>query len=221
MKNQNTPAAWLTAAVFGVLAGIGGLTHAVGEILQGSVPAGGIWINSWTVGPIAQYMGGEPGLTLIPNMLVTGVVNFAVSLAVIAWAALYVRRPRGGLVLILLSLAMLLVGGGVGPPVIGILAGVAGLGIGSPLDGWRRRLSPGLRRALAALWPWVFALAAANGVFLVLGSLVLVFFFAYNNPDLFTNSFFLSVLLLLVLIPLGRAYDVHQDARGPAAALVS
>ena len=70
-------------------------------------------------------MGGEPGLTIIPNMLVTGLLTIVVSLAVIVWSLSFVQREHGGLVLFLLTFGMLLVGGGFGPPVVGMLAAIA------------------------------------------------------------------------------------------------
>jgi hypothetical protein len=202
-------AARATAVIFGVLAGLGGLTHGIGEVLQGNVQASGIIINSWTEGPIATHMGGEPAMTIVPNLLATGILNILVSLAVIVCAAL-VRTKNGGRILLVLSFGMLLVGGGFGPPLIGILAGLAGIGIGTRSTWWGKRLSGSLRSGLAAVWPWVFGIAVANGVFLVIGSLIAIYFFDLNNPDLFTNSFFLSILLLLLTIITGKAYEAQQ-----------
>jgi hypothetical protein len=214
MKNQNNLPAFsapkATAVIFGILAGLGGLTHGIGEALQGSVKPGGIIINSWTQGPIATHMGGEPTMTILPNLLLTGIITMIVSLAVMIWAA-WVRDQNGGRILLLLSVVMLLVGGGFGPPIIGILAGLAGSGIGAPLTWWRKRLSLNVRRGLAAFWPWIFGITVVNGVFLVIGSVILVYFFDLNNPDLFTNSFFLSVVLLILTIITGRAYEAHRS----------
>ena len=200
-----------TALIFGILAGLGGLTHGIGEVLQGNVKPDGIIINSWTQGPIATNMGGEPGMTIVPNLLVTGVLCIIVSLAVIVWSAAFVQRKHGGLVLLLLSIAMLLVGGGFGPPIIGILAGVAGLGINAPYTWWRRHLPVSIRRFLGTLWPRIFGIAVINGVFLVVGSVILVYFFDLNNPDLFSNSFFFAVLSLLLCILTGIAYDIQKS----------
>ena len=65
MKGKNAittfSAARIVASVFGMLAGLGGITHGIGEVLQGNVAPSGIWIYSWTQGPIATNMGGEPG----------------------------------------------------------------------------------------------------------------------------------------------------------------
>ena len=207
-------AARIIASVFGVLAGVGSITHGIGETRQGNVAPSGIVINSWTEGPIATNMGGEPGMTIVPNLLVTGVLTILVSLAVLVWAAAFVQRKNGGRVLILLSVGMLLVGGGFGPPITGILAGVAGTGIKSPLTWWRTHLSVNVRRFLAKLWPWIFGISLVNGVFLFLGSVVLVYFFGVNNPDLFVNSFFFVVVSLLLTIFTGIAYDLQASKRG-------
>jgi hypothetical protein len=93
---QNISAARIIASIFGVLAGLGGITHGIGEILQGNVAPSGIIINSWTKGPIATNLGGEPAMTIIPNLFVTGVLTLIVSLAVVIWAAAFVQKKNGG-----------------------------------------------------------------------------------------------------------------------------
>jgi hypothetical protein len=209
-------AARIVASLFGVLAGLGGMTHGVGEVLQGNVAPEGIAINSWTQGPIATNMGGEPGITLVPNLLLTGLLTLLVSLSILLWATRYVHRKNGGRILILLSIVMLLVGGGIGPPLIGILAGVARTAIGAPLSGWRSRLPLGAQHFLAALWPWLFAVAAISGFFLVVGSLILVYFFGLNDADLFLNTFYFTVLSLLLTVLLAPLFDNRQRERGAA-----
>ena len=65
-------------------------------------------------------------MTLVQNFLITGIFAILVSLVVIAWSAMFIQRKNGGLTLILLSILMLLVGGGFIPPLFGIIAGVIG-----------------------------------------------------------------------------------------------
>ena len=178
-------AARLVASIIGVLAGLGGMTHSIGEILQGNVAPDGLVINSWTPGPIATNLGGEPGMTLIPNLLVTGVLTILVSMAVIIWAASFVQRKRGGWILILLSVTMLLMQGGFAPSIIGVLAGAAGTRIRATANGWRPYLSSNARRLPARLWTWIFAVCVANGIFLVIGSVFLAHSFGLNNLGLF------------------------------------
>lgn len=203
----------LVATLFGLLAGLGGITHGIGEVLQGNIVPSGIIIDSWTQGPIATNMGGEPAMTIVPNLLVTGLLTIVVSLAILVWAAVFVQRKNGGRILIGLSIVMLLVGGGFGPPIIGILAGAAGTGINAPLTGWRSRLSANVQHLLAKLWPWAFGAAAISGTFLVVGSVILVYVFGLNNDDLFLNSFYFTVLALILTVFMTPVYD-NQNSEG-------
>lgn len=188
------------ASVFGVLSGLGGFQHGVGEILQGNVAPGGVVINSWVQGPIATNLGGEPGMTLIPNLLITGVATIVVSSALILWSALFVRRKIGAPVQLVLSVAMLLVGGGFAPPVIGVLASLAAFGIHAPYRWWRLHLAGSFAKFLAGAWPWLFGVSVLNGVFLVVGSVLLTVIVGLNTPDLFVGSFFFAFVSVLLCI---------------------
>jgi len=200
-------AAALTAVVFGSLAGIGGATHGVGEVLQGNVAVDGLAIDSWTSGPIARDLGGDPGLTVLPTALAAGIVTLVISAAVVAWALLGVRRRRGGLILVALSVGMLVAGGGVGPPVMGVLGGLAGRWNAERRPQWLERRSPDTRRMLARSWPPLFAVAAAAGGFLVFGSTILVYAIDLNRPALFEGTFYVVAVLLLLMMPTAPAYD--------------
>jgi hypothetical protein len=105
----------------GVIMGLGGATHGSGEILQGNVAPSGVYIQAW---PALTQLAGEPAMTLIPNFLVTGVLAIILGLAVAVWAAKYLHWKNGGLGLIALSLVMLLLGGGIMPPMIEVATGL-------------------------------------------------------------------------------------------------
>lgn len=209
----------VTAGVFGVLAGIGGATHGLGEVLQGAAPVEGIWLDSWTSGPIASNMGGEPGFSLLPTAETAGFVTLTIAGLVTAWSILGQRHRHRGSILMALSSGMLLAGGGVGPPVIGLLAGATGRWGPARQPRRLRRMSPRLRDTLAATWPPLFIVAAANGVFLVLGSLALVYAVDFNHPRLFEWSFYLGALSLVALLLTAPAYDARStESRSPTPA---
>ncbi len=212
VRSATLNAARAAASVGGILSGLGGITHGVGEVLQGNVAPANIFIMSWAQGPIATNMGGEPAMTLVPNMLLTGLLAILVGLIIITWSALLVQRRWGGLALVMLSIALLLVGGGFAPPLLGILAGVAGLGIHSPYAWWRSHLPATMRHVLAQAWPWIFAAFVINGVFLVIGSVLLVYLSGFNKPELFVSSFLLALVLLLLTILTGIGYDTQNEA---------
>ena len=200
-----------------MLAGLGGMLHGPGEILQGNVAPGGIAFNSWTVEPIATNVGGEPAMSLIPNLLITGVLTMLVSAAVIVWAAAFLGKRHAGAILILLSLVMLLVGGGFAPPLIGIIAGVAGLGINAQAPRWSQNLPVKLRSFLVAAWPWIFGVCVINGVILFGGTLIFGYIIGLNMPQVWVFCFLLAIPLLILTILTGVVYD-HPQMDGSAAA---
>ncbi len=111
------------ATILGIFAGIGGASHGPGEILQSDIAPSGIIIEAW---PALTLLGGEPAMTVIPSFRVSGIVTVILGLAVTIWAAIRIQSKNGALVLILLSIMMLLAGGGLIPPALGIVAGIIG-----------------------------------------------------------------------------------------------
>ena len=109
------------ASILGLFAGIGGASHGASEILQGNIAPSGILIEAW---PELTSLGGEPDMRFIPNFSVTGIVTVITGVAVTIWAATRIQSKNGALVLILLSAVMLFVGGGLIPPVFGVVAGI-------------------------------------------------------------------------------------------------
>src|SRR5690606_15355136 len=101
---------------------------------------------------------GEPAMTLIPNLAVAGVLTVVVAGTLGVWAVLFVAPPRGGVGLIGLSILLLLVGGGFGPPLIGLLVGFATLRAGRSHLGRPSRVTAWL----APAWGWLVAVAVAG-----------------------------------------------------------
>jgi hypothetical protein len=146
-------------------------------------------------------------MTVIPSFLLTGILATVLGLITMIWAAVFVHRKHGGIVLILLSIALLLAGGGLFPPVIGIIAGVIGTRINAPLT----RQPGSVLRFLAKLWPWplVAFFVWAFGQFLV----------GHFFNELLQKSGFLSPLLIvgLLILSILAAYasDVVTGTESP------
>lgn len=140
-------------ATFGAIVAMAGAEHGIGEMLEGPVAPPGVVIESWPDTPAFAILNGEPAMTIIPNLLVSGVLTITVSIAFAAWAVGYAHRPHGGLVLIGLSVTLLLVGGGFAPPLIGVVLGLAATRIGVRAPAPRR---PAVRR-FAGAWRWALA----------------------------------------------------------------
>src|SRR5215204_6980594 len=98
----------VTVSTFGTLAGLAGIEHGIGEVLQGNVAPEGVMILSWPESELFRILAGEPAMTIVPNLLVTGILAIFVSVVFFVWATTFVQRRNGGLALILLSVVMLL-----------------------------------------------------------------------------------------------------------------
>ena len=197
------------ARVFGTLSGIGGLVHGIGEVLQGNITPEGLIINSWERGPIAEHMGGEPGMTIVPNLLVTGVLTILVSTALILWSLRYVDRRHTGKVMLCLSVMMLLFGGGFGPPIMGFMAGIAGTRAASPLTFWRKGRFASILGVLSKIADLVYLVSVVNGAFLVFGSAIFPYL-GIHAPDVFVTSFFFTLVTIPVTIAAGIAKTINE-----------
>lgn len=189
MRNATkTVARW-----FGVIAGLAGIEHGYFEILQGDKVPESILIES--IGPpcVAEEIWNacEPAMTILPNFLITGILAVIVGLLILIWSLAFIQRKHGGLILIILSLVLLLFGGGLFPPLIGIIGGIAGTKINKTLTGASsNRVMP----LAAKLWPWPLV------VFLVwiLGQWIVGYFF----NDYLRQNMVYGVPLILVMLPL-------------------
>jgi len=219
MKNKSffskINSARLVAIIFSILAGVGGITHGIGELLQGNSSTKGIFILSWAQGPIATNMGGDPAMTIVPNFLITGILAILFSLVIILGSFVFIKKKNGGLILIILSIFMLLFGGGFAPVVVGILAGVSGLGINSNHKWYRKYIPNQIQRLFSKLWNVIFIICLIDGIFLTFGSVILVGIFNLNQPDLFVKSFLFLIPLLLLTIFTGIAYDLQNKSKKP------
>jgi hypothetical protein len=106
---------------------------------------------------------------VIPSFAATGIAAMLLAVAVLVWAAAFVTRPHGGLILLLLVAALFLAGGGFTTLWLGLLAGIAATQITAPPTRWRTWLGSRLTRLLARLWPWLFIayLAWAAGSWII------------------------------------------------------
>jgi hypothetical protein len=200
-----------TVSAVGTLMGVAGIEHGIGEILQGNLTPNGIMFPSWPDSPFFKIVGGEPAMSIIPNFLVTGILAILFSLIFLVWATMFVQCKNGGLVLILLSIVLLLVGGGIFPPVMGIIIGALGTRINSPLTWWRTHLSAGLQHFLEKIWSWSFAACIIAWLLLFPGINILGYFFGVNNPNLTIVFILFALGSLLLTVFSGFAYDIQKQ----------
>jgi hypothetical protein len=200
-KATKTVATW-----FGISAGIAGIEHGYFEILQGNVPTNSLMISSMgpPCVPVEIWNACEPALTIIPNFLISGILSAIIGLLMLIWSVFFIKRRYGGLVLILLSIALLLFGGGIFPPLIGIVGGIAATRINAPIPAEQTNR---WQRFAANLWPWPLV------IFLVWiwGQWLVGYFF----NDFLQRVMTFGILLILIMLPLSivsaNAIDVRSN----------
>lgn len=198
----------VAVAVLGALVGLAGVEHGVGEILQGPVAPDGLFIMSWPDASAMDILSGEPAMTLIPNLLVTGVLAAAVGLTVTAWSIWFAHRRHGGLMLIGLSVLLLLVGGGIAPPIMGLVVGAVAARIGTTP---RRRVGP-TGQALATAWPWFLAGAVLGYLGLVPG-MPLASLVGVTSEGMVIGLATFAFANLALALTAARVHDRMQEAR--------
>ncbi len=123
----------LAASMIGTIAGLISALHGYGEILHGNNKVTGLLFEANTGRSLlnvpSDQWTGWIAMTIIPNLLVTGIVVIIFSIIFIIWSTVFINRKNGGIVLIILAIVMILIGGGFMPAVLGIIAGIFGIRI--------------------------------------------------------------------------------------------
>lgn len=199
----------IIAASFGAFAGFGGLEHGYFEILQGNVQPPSIMIASMGAPCVPEKVWHlcEPAMTILPNFLMTGILSMLLGAATMVWATAFVQRPKGGVILALLCLGLLLFGGGIFPPLIGIVGGLIGTKINTPV----RKQSGPVWNLLANAWPWTVIL-----FFVWLFSQFVVGYF-FNDFVMENGALIMPILILgLMVISAFSAYGYDLRHQSPA-----
>ena len=143
----------LVVAAFGTLCGLTGIIAGVFEVLQGNIPTNGLVIS--TIGPEYTMFRDFTyfAVTIVPSFMITGILAIISSSLVLLWSVRYVERKHGVLILLTLSLAQMLVGGGWVID-LAIISCILATRIDKPLNWWRRNLPVNVRNWLIRLFPF-------------------------------------------------------------------
>jgi hypothetical protein len=218
-SKQKSATHWMVF-IFSIIVGLVGMEHAVGEILQGDVVSDEMFIESWPDNELFRIMAGEPAMTIIPNMRMTGIIAVVMSLITGIWGVMFVDRKGGGYILILFSILLLFVGGGFGPPLIGIIVGAVATRINKPLKLWRRLLPASIRPLLARIWPWTLAASVLGFLTVFPGLILLGHFFGYDNSNIVPVLTLFNFVTLLGAIVCSYARDlIRMGEESQASAL--
>ena len=204
--NKATAKLFLT---LGILAGIMGIEHGIGEVLEGNRPTDGVFILSWPDSAFFEIMSGEPAMTIIPNYLATGLLAIFFSCIFLAVLAKSSLNGKAITLLFALLILMLLAGGGFGPPILGIIAVLIALKRNSPLKLWSK-LPSKLHSVLSRLWPWSFGLCLLGWLMLFPGAALIVFFTGVDNALLMIIPILVAFALIPITLLLGFSRDILE-----------
>ena len=140
----------LVVASFAVLCGVTGVMAGCFEIGQGNMETEGFVIT--TIDSEHTYAGELTyfAVTVIPNLVITGVASIIASIITVIWAVFFVQRRHGPLILLGLFVGQTLVGGGWILD-MAIITVILATRIGKPLSWWRQHLTGRTRMALDRL----------------------------------------------------------------------
>lgn len=206
----------ICASTLGVLVGLAGVNHGFFEFLQGDVRPDNIMIDA--IGPAQRFWeyGTETALTIIPNFLVSGILAMIIGILVTIWALAYVDTKYGAAVLLFLSIALFLVGGGFAPIFLTVLAFVAATQINKPLKFWRSRVPASLRNLIAKLWPWSLIISVVSFVVAVeiaiFGDPLLGLVGAETAYSIQFSLGLAMLILAIVALPAANAHDAQRRA---------
>ena len=195
----------LVVAAFGILCGLTGIIAGFFEVLQGNIAPSGITIS--TIGP--NYTMSEDftyfAITVIPNLFITGILAILFSCSVIIWSTRYLEKKNGALILLGLSIAQMLVGGGW---VIDLatITSILATRINKPNTWWRKHLPDSLRLWLVRLFPFSVLAYALISI-----SMLALTILGVNSEPLIklleplAAAMFLPIILMILG---GIAYDI-------------
>lgn len=190
----------------GALAGLMGIEHGIGEVLEGFRPTDGVFILSWPDSPFFEIMSGEPAMTVISNYLVTGLLAIFFSCAFLIVLLKPGIRNTIGILFVLLCL-MLLTGGGFGPPILGLIVILIAVKRNSPLKTWSK-LPTKVHTIFRMLWPWSFGLCLAGWLMLFPGAALIAYFTGADSALLMVIPILIAFTFIPITLLLGFSRDI-------------
>jgi hypothetical protein len=204
MKNATR----ILVSTIGFISGFFGIEHGIGEFLQGNIKPSDLIIQAWPNSSLFNIIGGEPAMTIIPNMQITGIFAIIVSSLVAIWSLFFVQNKYGGLILIILSIIQLLVGGGIAPIFQLIVVGIAAFAINSKYTWIRKYISDKIFFFAEKVWIWIFITTVILCLTLFPGSIILGQLFPKMDPAVIANLSQIYLLFLLLAVIFSFGHDV-------------
>jgi hypothetical protein len=202
--NRATTTLFLTLSI---LAGIMGIEHGIGEVLEGYRPTEGVFILSWPTSAFFEIMGGEPAMTIVPNYFITGLLAIFFSGAFLFLSVKPSLDRKAITILFVILFLMLVTGAGFGPPILGLVAVLVALKRNSQLKTWSK-LPSKLHSVLGMLWPWSFTLCLIGWLMLFPGAPLIAFYTGTDNALLMVVPILVAFTSIPITLLLGFSRDI-------------
>ncbi|MGA9397753.1 MAG: hypothetical protein WBV22_05765 [Anaerolineaceae bacterium] len=205
----------ISISTFGVIIAMAGIEHGIGEILQGKHAPAGVMIESWPGSPFFRMLAGEPAMTIIPNLLATGILAILTTLFFLLWSTLWNHKKIAGGMMILSAIAMLLSGAGMSPPILVIILSVATIIMNTPSRLKRTHQPSRFQQLCAKLWPGSLIISVVIWLMVLPGLPLLDYYGDVNNPTLVVVIVLFALVTLLLTLNFARARDAVMSSSTP------
>jgi hypothetical protein len=200
-----------TIAIFSSLFGFSGIEHGFFEILQGNTKPNGFIISA--IGPLQRFWlhGTETAFTLIPNFQITGIIAIITSICVIIWSLYFLRNKYSWIILLFLSVAQFLTGGGFAQIFLSVVLSITAAGLYRPRKFWKEYISEKFRLFLSFLWNITFLLFIA--IFIISMEMA-VFGLPYGktNPEMIYGVMMSFSYIMIILFCLSLVFAYAKDS---------
>jgi hypothetical protein len=159
---KNIPPTRAITSTFGAIAGLSSMAYATAEALEGHAKPTAVFFT----------LNGQPAITVLPDMLLTGLIGLCLSLAFTLCALFFAKRWQGGLAMLLIACLQIPFGAGLVRLFQAMIYSLVGTRINRPLMLWDAILRQPLRSQLSRLWPGSFIVCAILYVIHVLTGIV-------------------------------------------------
>jgi hypothetical protein len=195
MSEQKSSALRIIVSSLGILIGLVGIiNHGFFEIQQGNTISSGLIIQSVKEGNILGAPAGEEVLTIIPNLLISGICTVIISLLIIIWSGGFIHGKYGSTIFLILCILQSLAGGGLAQLVVVLLVWRASR-ISFTLSSRQRKFQDNkFLKMLSGFWLYLLI----TGIVLVFGATQIALFQSFpgvSDPKL---SMLIGLIILVV-----------------------
>lgn len=199
----------LSVATFGSILGIAGIEHGVGEILQGNIIPGNLFIKSWPHNRLYDILAGEPAFTILPRfpIYITGIIALLVSTLIVIFAIFLLEKKYSKYIFPALIISQFLFGGGMaGPVLMGILLSWATFRMNPKEDPYKNNKR--MWELFKPIWKFVYPVSIISWFLLWPGLVLLGIVGIVPDTSIVYGLSLLSIISFIFTIFSARAYDL-------------